>query len=827
MTDVIGKGVIEVSADATKLKAGMEDAKRSIKSLGETTKTATKSASDSIDRYITRLDTQAATSGKSARETELYKLALRGASKAQLEAADSALKMAEGYEKGVAIGTKARAVFFTIATAAAAGLVAAYAGFDSLVKKAGDFQDMAEKTGDTAENMASLAVAAGTAGASMDTVVSASEKLTKGLTGVDDDSKAAGAAIKALGLNLADFKKQSPAAQLEQVGQALNSFQDGAEKTAVAMALFGKSGAELLPFLKELGAEGGRQVILSQEQIALADEYADKQARLRTELGLHAQAIALKLLPALNDFKQTISDVAKDQILAAQGSEVLKGALVGTIDVFKSVVVFGASVGAAFKVIGLEIGGAVAQAERLAHLDFKGAGLIGRSINEDVQKAFDNVERLQKKLFADAPAAKFSDPRLTGPVASIAEQTKDFGKAKLAFTGTAKTDGKAADHFADNFINQLITEYANLSGAMSKVDEVTRKLDTNTNKFTATEHEQALTLAKQIDAHKYKTAALVGEQAALQALADIMDQAESAYASNLTALRAGATAQAFEASLIGKTADEVARLRFERELSLKISEAEAQVLDQQNAGLIDAVEAYRRLVAVKRFGDETRTGFDAIASDKRDQQTNPLRGVAEASKDYLAEIANIGDAMKNVTTNAFKGMEDALVSFTTTGKLDFKTLANSIIGDLVRIQIQQSITKPLAGLISGNASGIGKLFGFADGGVMSSAGPMPLRAYAGGGIANSPQVALYGEGSMAEAFVPLPDGRSIPVSLSGNGGGSSIVINQPITLNAQNASAETVGQIRALMPAFIAENARTVTAVVQQAMRANGGGLRV
>lgn len=58
---------------------------------------------------------------------------------------------------------------------------------------------------------------------------------------------------------------------------------------------------------------------------------------------------------------------------------------------------------------------------------------------------------------------------------------------------------------------------------------------------------------------------------------------------------------------------------------------------------------------------------------------------------------------------------------------------------------------------------------FAMGGVMTSAGPLPLRAYAGGGVATSPQLALFGEGSRPEAFVPLPDGRSIPVSMNGDG----------------------------------------------------------
>jgi hypothetical protein len=32
-------------------------------------------------------------------------------------------------------------------------------------------------------------------------------------------------------------------------------------------------------------------------------------------------------------------------------------------------------------------------------------------------------------------------------------------------------------------------------------------------------------------------------------------------------------------------------------------------------------------------------------------------------------------------------------------------------------------------------------------------------------VATGPQMALFGEGSMNEAFVPLPDGRRIPVTL--------------------------------------------------------------
>jgi tape measure domain-containing protein len=81
-------------------------------------------------------------------------------------------------------------------------------------------------------------------------------------------------------------------------------------------------------------------------------------------------------------------------------------------------------------------------------------------------------------------------------------------------------------------------------------------------------------------------------------------------------------------------------------------------------------------------------------------------------------------------------------------------------------------------------------FGFAKGGVMTGSGPMPLKRYAMGGIAKSPQLAMFGEGSTPEAYVPLPDGRSIPVSMSAapvtNNGGTAVYITINVDENGQD-----------------------------------------
>jgi hypothetical protein len=85
---------------------------------------------------------------------------------------------------------------------------------------------------------------------------------------------------------------------------------------------------------------------------------------------------------------------------------------------------------------------------------------------------------------------------------------------------------------------------------------------------------------------------------------------------------------------------------------------------------------------------------------------------------------------------------------------------------------------------------------------MSPSGPVPLKTYSRGGIANSPQLALYGEGSMNEAYVPLPDGRRIPVALQGGRGGGSttnVVVNVDASGNSKvsgdGGQAEQLGRV--------------------------------
>ncbi len=170
--------------------------------------------------------------------------------------------------------------------------------------------------------------------------------------------------------------------------------------------------------------------------------------------------------------------------------------------------------------------------------------------------------------------------------------------------------------------------------------------------------------------------------------------------------------------------------------------------------------------------------FEQIQKNRADSEKTATDGIKEAFKDYVDDVGNGYRQMNNLFRNALYGMEDFLFDFITTGKASFSDFFNSVAEDFIRMMVQLNITKPLAQAASTvNWGSMFSGFAFANGGIMSSEGSLPLKAYSNGGIANSPQLALFGEGRMNEAYVPLPDGRTIPVTMKGGNGGTNIVLN--------------------------------------------------
>jgi hypothetical protein len=92
-------------------------------------------------------------------------------------------------------------------------------------------------------------------------------------------------------------------------------------------------------------------------------------------------------------------------------------------------------------------------------------------------------------------------------------------------------------------------------------------------------------------------------------------------------------------------------------------------------------------------------------------------GAARFLQDYVAESNDAATATERAFANAFSGAEDSLVGFIATGKLEFQGLADSILADLARTTVRQTLTAPLAGALQ-SAFACGGLFGlFHEGGI--------------------------------------------------------------------------------------------------------------
>jgi hypothetical protein len=193
--------------------------------------------------------------------------------------------------------------------------------------------------------------------------------------------------------------------------------------------------------------------------------------------------------------------------------------------------------------------------------------------------------------------------------------------------------------------------------------------------------------------------------------------------------------------------------------------------------LIEAKRVQSTIEAQQKIDEEAAK---ALEKRLKDEQTKQKKAADIARKTLEANMRAAQQHADDFAMSFDRAFNDLIFSG---GKLS--DVLKNLLKDLARMAAQKIFLDAVSRSLGGS---VASFFGFAKGGVMTGGGPASLNKYAGGGIARSPQLALFGEGSRPEAFVPLPDGRNIPVKIEGGGGmaGQTIVNHFSFVTDVKN-----------------------------------------
>ena len=625
---------------------------------------------------------------------------------------------------------------------AGASIAALGVGITALVMpvaRVGDeFFKLSQKTGVSVEALTALDYAAKLSDVTTEGLTKALQKLSVAMFDNQVNGQEGSAALKALGVSATDAHGQirSTEAVLLDLAEKFALMPDGADKAALAVKLFGKEGLAIIPFLNQgregitaLMEEAQRLGLVMSEDVARASEvFNDNLTRLSAIFEGVQRQIGAAVIPVLADFTEQVilaqtetgsfsnelqritanreatitflESVASGLAFIAESAVLLKRVIAQPFD---SLSVVGRDIETWFKTDMLRSG--------------KAMGLDPKAIDAEIAKLQtardDYVRAANDRLFninqnpgyADR-VAKFFD-----------EQRRTVRVMGQKFVLDTEAQAKEVQAIYDKFLPTLPRKprpSLDLSGfekpkPAEKLNEGEAFLNQLRSRLTRTQEGEAAELrarALQIEAKGYKGVAVEAEQY-IQVLEAIERQKEKDKAFEAHEKEESNARKVVE-TLIGGNRQRIEGLQLQREM-LDLSATERTVL-QTRAELEKSAAAARKEASQIQDADLRAQTIEAIndalarqlpilenlTRANADYQRSAEFGAKVALRTYIEDATNAAKQAERAVTGAFKSMEDALTQFVMTGKLDFNSLANSIISDLIRIQIQRAITLPLA-----------------------------------------------------------------------------------------------------------------------------------
>jgi hypothetical protein len=225
-----------------------------------------------------------------------------------------------------------------------AGLsVAGLAAFaKSGINAADELGKLSQKVGVSVESLSAFQYAAKLADVSSEELSTGLRQLAKNAADAQANTGDAKDAFKALGIAVGNSSGQLKGTEqlLLEVSEKFAGIEDGAGKTALAMKIFGRAGADLIPLLnggragfEELRLEAERLgLIISGDTARAAEKFNDNLTRLASSADKVKFALADSILPSLN---KLVEQLLAGQRAAGGFAEALR--LFSTINPFRDI----------------------------------------------------------------------------------------------------------------------------------------------------------------------------------------------------------------------------------------------------------------------------------------------------------------------------------------------------------------------------------------------------------------------------------------------------------------------------------------------------------
>lgn len=610
------------------------------------------------------------------------------------------------------------AVGKTLATLGAGISVGAFAGLVRSLADAGDeIQKLSLRTGATAEELQKLRYVAELNDTSNEDLSNSLIKLNRVMGDAKNGVQQAVEALARFGI--APDTTLSTVEAFEQIADRVKATGDETKIASALNDVFGRSFASLLPTLKSGGDEirkTGNELermggVMSGELVDASAAFNDNLTRLSRKMdALKLETIGplIPLFLELSNQMTTTTDKTEGLSVAAR---VLKG-------VFETVALAAVGSIAVFDIVGTKIGALAAQANALAHLDFKAYSAIKRAVSDDIDKKVTDLGSTVDRILNPPKVAA------SGSVAKGLGITNTAPVIKLPRGAKAKKD----DPYTD-----LLTPAA----------EAYAKAIESIGAATLSSEKSTLEL-----------------NAAQSTLYDLMNsplwaQFPEQWQQVVIAQTAAATAAA-------KTAEDYQRLN-----DLLAATPTEQLEKTRDTMLFLADAFYAGKISAEQFSEAASTALGNLPDD--------AKKATDAMNEFAVQAArNMQDAFADFLFDPFKdGVNGMLENF---GIAIRKMIANAVAADLSKHLFGDIAGGEGSGLIGKGFDFLSGLVPNAQGGVYAT----PALAAYSGSIVSRPTVFPFAKGiglmgeAGPEAILPLKRGSDGKLGVSSGGGGHTI-----------------------------------------------------